>query len=63
VEKSLCISWHLTCHSTCFMAEGTHHLIGTTRLVTSWKICYDRRGEEGVSRVTCQLLQTTLTRW
>ncbi len=45
------------------MAEGNHHLIGTTSLVVRSKICYDRRGEESVSRVACQLVQTTLTRW
>ncbi len=45
------------------MAEGNHHLIANTMLVVRWKICYDRRGEERVEWVACQLVQTTLTRW
>src|SRR5215467_13550525 len=59
---SPCISWHVTCHSTCFTAEDNHHLIGTMSLVVCFKICYDSRGEERVEWVACQLVQTTLTR-
>jgi hypothetical protein len=44
------------------MAEVKHHLIVNKILEARSQICYDRRGEESVSRVACQLVQTSLIR-
>ena len=53
-------SLRMTGRTACKSALGKSYLqmsmIGTTRLVARWKICYDRRGEESVEWVACQLL-------
>jgi hypothetical protein len=42
------------------MSEVKYHLIVNKILVARSQIRYDRRGEESVERVACQLLHTTL---